>query len=201
MSKFTGRLLGFYEPGSDEWHKARAGRIGASEIGVICNMSPFQTSADLLAEKLGEQERNGNRAMSRGHYLEPAVADWFADHAGANYEPAGTYVHAEFDHHLANPDRICTDGSLLEIKTAKEKTVEHGWGRAGTDQIPISYAAQVQWQMHVTGLRLCHVAVLFGAPFDFYAYKVKYDPAVAAYLVRAANRFHAQLTRAEETAA
>src|SRR5688500_5688027 len=77
---FTGRLLGVFEDDYEEWHAARADRNGASEIGVICGWSPFQTRAELLALKRGETERRpASKAMMRGHYLEPAVAAWFAD--------------------------------------------------------------------------------------------------------------------------
>lgn len=200
----TGRLLGVFEDGSPEWHAARARRIGASDIGVICGWSPFRTRADLLAEKRGETApRPMSDAMARGHYLEPAIAAWFADETGADYDAGsdGTYVHPDHDHHLANPDRICTDGSVLEVKTSKEKTVEHGWGRAGTSQVPITYAAQCQWLMHVLGLDLCHVAVLFGAPFKFCRYRVKRDDDVIAYLIRQADAFHTELTEQRTAAA
>jgi putative phage-type endonuclease len=204
---FTGRLLGVFAQDTPEWHAARAGRIGASEIGVICGWAPekwFTGRWKIMEAKLAtvDPKPATGKAQRMGHYLEPGVAAWFADETGAEYLTGGdgTYVHPELDFMICNPDKIIApckiapDGALLEIKTAPEKTVEEGWGRGMTDQIPIVYAAQVQWQMHVTGLPLCYVAVHHGAPYQFTKYRIKYDAATAEYLIGEARKFLAELT-------
>lgn len=199
----TPRLLGRFAPDSPEWHQARSTRIGGSHIPVIMGWSPFETRADLLARMRGEQNpKTRTAAMDRGHYLEPAVRDWFATTTGiAVTETGTTYIHHTHDWALANPDALLADGSILEVKTAKEKTLEHGWGRQGTDQIPLAYAAQVQWYLGVCERDTAHIAVLFGAPFQFAKYKVRSDPAVFTYLLGHAATFHHQLTALEGIAA
>lgn len=198
MTGLTGRLLGHFDPDSDGWHAARQGRIGASDVGVICGWSPWQTRDDLLARKRGETEsRPETKAQARGHYLEPAVISWFCDQTGLAVDPAAssaTWVSQSAEWQLCNPDAVLTNGELLEVKTAKQKTVEHGWGRALTDQVPLLYAAQCQWAMHVTGARVCHLAVLFGSPFQFSRYKIKFDRIVVDYLIAHATDFYAEMT-------
>jgi putative phage-type endonuclease len=207
----TGRWIGTHTPRSPEWHQARAGRIGGSDIGTICgwapldrNGEPYETPGTLLARKRGElPDKPSTDAMERGNYLEPAVAAWFADKTGATYaEEAskGSYVHPDVDWALCHPDRILTDGSLLEIKTAAEKNPEHGWGRQATDQVPLHYAAQATWQMWIMGANICHIAVLFGSPFKFAHYRVRRDPLVIEHIVAAATDFHHHMTREENAA-
>jgi putative phage-type endonuclease len=200
VTALTGRLLGYFPQDSDEWHAARATRIGASEIGAICGWSPWQTRADVMARKLGQTERTPQtNAQQRGHLVESAVADWFAEETGATYllpESNGTYVHPDHDHHLANPDRLCADGTVLEAKSAREQSLADGWGRAGSGQVPLTYQAQCMWLCHVLGADVCHLAVLFGQPFEFKKYRIRRDEAVIAYLVREADAFHADLMSA-----
>jgi putative phage-type endonuclease len=192
-----GVRIGVWEDGSEPWLAARVGRIGGSEIGTAMGWNPWESREELLDRKRGVREpRPTNDAMQRGHYLEGAVADWLADKQRLTYDDdasKGTYVHPDIPWALFNPDRITTTGELVEIKTAREKDPEHGWGRAGTDQIPLTYAAQVTWGMHVLGLAVCHVGVLFGTPFQFSRYLVRYDPEVAAHLLAEGERFIADL--------
>jgi predicted phage-related endonuclease len=82
VTALTGRLLGYFPADSDEWHAARATRVGASEIGAICGWSPWQTRADVMARKLSGERGPQTKAQARGHYLEEPVAEWFCDETG-----------------------------------------------------------------------------------------------------------------------
>ena len=204
----TAILLGTWPDGSPEWHAARQDRIGGSEVGTLMGWSPFETRAELRDRKLGLVEPKATTpTMARGHYLEQGVADWVADQTGAVYGPAlssGTFVHPDHDWALANPDKVLVGGrELLEIKTSSEQTPDHGWGRAGTDQIPLHYAAQVTWYLGILGATTCHVAVLFGKPFGFRKYRVRFDRSAFNYLLEQASIFRAELdaARQKETAA
>lgn len=198
------KRLGIWQDGSPEWHAARATRIGGSDIGTVCGWNQWETREELLARKRGElAPRPATDATDRGHYLEDAVARWLADKNNLHYDTIrsdATYVHDDEDWMLYNPDRIAHGDELVEIKTAAEKTAERGWGRQGTDQIPLCYQAQVTWGMHVLGLTVCHVGVLFGSPFTFARYRVRYDPEVAAYLIEQGLHFMHDLTEQEQAA-
>lgn len=192
------RQLGVWPDRSPEWHAARRWRVGGSDIGVILGWSPYKTRADLLAEKLAEPvDPTTSAAQARGIYCEPACLAWLADREGLTYDPersAGTWVRDDADWQMANPDSVTTDARLVEAKTCGERTTEHGWGRAGTDQIPLTYAAQVQWTMHVLDLDLTLMPVLAGQPkFEFALYKIKRNQNVIDYLVAEATRFRDEL--------
>ena len=128
--------------------------------------------------------------MSRGHYLEPAIAAWFADqHPDWTVTTTGTFAHATDPRLVAAADRLVAhpDGhtELLECKSAGD--LEH-YGDPLTDDIPVGYRAQVMWQLLVTGLRRCHVAVIL--PFlEFRPFVVDFDEAEAAYLIGEARQF------------
>lgn len=118
---------------------------------------------------------------------------------------APTYAAADRPWQIANPDRVahpvcgcdlhrpdCCDPEdcgpccedcptcptidrpavLLEAKTARD---DHGWGKAGTDDIPVHYRAQCLWYLDVLGLATCHVAVLI-AGSEYREYVIDYSP-------------------------
>ncbi|MFI7628450.1 lambda-exonuclease family protein [Microbispora rosea] len=199
----TGRYLGRWATGSPEWHAARATRLGGSRIAALLGLSPWESPYSVWCQMAGlTQPGEQTKEQERGHYLEPAVAAWFADqHPEWNVFEAGTYVHRDRDWQLANPDRLIRYhklpdampvgwydievSALLEIKTDADGS---GWGEPGTDQVPVYYRTQVQWYMDVLGLPRAHVAVLTPR-LGFAEYVVDYDPDDAAALREAAESF------------
>ncbi len=183
----TGRLLPMIQPGSAEWMT----RMSASKVAAVLGLSPYESTFSLWHRMAGLAPREPeNDQMRRGHYLEPACAQWFADqHPTWSVTTTGTWVYIDDDRWAASPDRLVTtdtgEARLVECKT--EGDDEH-WGTPGTDEIPVHHRAQGQWQMHVTGLRVCHFAVL-SKYLEFREYVVPYDPADVAALVKAADDF------------
>lgn len=178
--------------------------MGGSEIGAVLGWSHFQTREDLKAEKLGLVTRRKSKAMARGNYLEPGIAAWLADELGVTYDESykGTWVDDEHDYCLYNPDAVTTDRVLCEFKSTAVRDMEHGWGRAGSSNIPLMYAAQVQFGMGILGMTECHVAVISGAPkFEFAKYKLKFDPITFAYLRGQARKFIEDVKRSREEVA
>ncbi|GAA3172883.1 YqaJ viral recombinase family protein [Nonomuraea roseoviolacea] len=197
----TGRYLGRWEHDTPEWHAARAQRIGGSRIAAILGLSPWASPHSTWCEMAGLVDAApATPQQDRGHYLEPAIAAWFADqHPDWHVFTTGTWVHQDRGQHLANPDRLIrynpipnavgwfdiAVSALLEIKTDADGT---GWGEPGTDEIPLYYRTQVQWYMDVLGLQRAHIAVLSDR-LTFAEYVVDYDPADAALLRQAADDF------------
>lgn len=188
----TGRHLGTWPSNSPEWHAARAQRIGGSRIAAILGLSPWASPHSTWCEMAGLIEPSpATKQQDRGHYLEPAIAAWFADqHPEWRVFETGTWVHQNRGHHLANPDRLVGGddikaSALLEIKTDADGS---GWGQPGTDEIPLYYRTQVQWYMDVLGLQRAHAAVLTDR-LNFAEYVVEYDPDDAAILRQAADEF------------
>ncbi|WP_328941579.1 YqaJ viral recombinase family protein [Streptomyces sp. NBC_00250] len=183
----TGILLGQYTPGTPEWEKARGGLcITATEIAAVVNLSPWQSRFSLWHKKAGlpTPPFESNPAVEWGNRLEAAVAQKWSDGHGVELHETGTWRHRDRDWQRATPDRI-GDNSLVEVKTSP---FGEGWGPAGSDEIPVYYRCQVQWQMDVTGYRTTHIALLVSG-HDYREYVVEYDADDAQILRDAAERF------------
>lgn len=182
-------ILGTWESGSAEWLAARDGRIGGSDVGAICGWSPFASRDDLLARKAGLADGPAqSAAMMRGTLLEPAILTWLCHRHDLTLDPAAsaaTYTWLDDQRLIYNPDGITTNGTLLEAKTTGDRSEDHGWGRAGTDNVPLHYKAQCQWGMGILGLDTCHLGVLAGGingrpSLAFATYTLRFDPGLFA---------------------
>ncbi|MCX4849791.1 YqaJ viral recombinase family protein [Streptomyces sp. NBC_00893] len=184
----TGVLLGTYTPGTPEWDKARAGLcITATEIAAVMGLSPWASRFSLWHKKAGlpTPPFESNPAVEWGNRLEDAVAQKFADeHPELELRTTGTWRHRDREWQRATPDRIAQD-RLVEVKTSP---FGDGWGPAGSDELPIYYRCQVQWQLDTLGLDVCHVALLVSG-HDYREYVVEYDETDAKVMRGAAERF------------
>ena len=197
-------LLGIFPPHSPDWYAARRWRIGGSEIAQIMGWSRFGSRDDLLAAKLDPTEQPQTRAHLRGTALEPGVLLWGTLAKGHYYDEqasAATYTHSQFDWALYNPDAITVDDLLIEAKTTTDRATESGWGRAGTDQIPLYYRAQAAWGMAVLDLPetrlLCLHGAVNGRPnLDVAEYRIKRDRQLEIRLLAHGKRFITDLQAA-----
>lgn len=181
---FTGRPLPErIEPGSEQWLQT----MSASKVAAVVGLSPYESRYSIWMQMAyGRPDGDApNEVQSRGHFLEPAIAAWFAArHPEYALRKTNTWANNERPWQTADPDRILmpqTDTvgpALLEIKSANSGDE---WGKPGTNQIPRPYLAQVYWQMDTIGLSRCYVAVL-GPFLEFAEYIVDYDPDEAAWL-------------------
>jgi len=76
----TATVLGRWEPGSPEWHAARAHGVGGSEVAAIVGCSPFESRFSLWHRKaalVGPVDETPE--MEWGRRLEPAIAAKFMD--------------------------------------------------------------------------------------------------------------------------
>ncbi|MFF8997090.1 YqaJ viral recombinase family protein [Streptomyces achromogenes] len=190
-------VLGWFEPGSPEWHAARATGIGGSEIAAVLGLSPYESAFSLWHRKQGligpvaESEE-----MYWGKVHEPAICARFAtEHPNLAVTPAPTYAHPARPWQIANPDRHAGP-DLLEAKTSRDA---EGWGEEGTDQIPVHYRAQCLWYMDVLGARRCWVAVLI-AGSEYREYLVEYDQAEAEFMRDKAAAFMESLAAGDRPA-
>lgn len=184
-------------PGSDQWMK----RMTASKVAAVLGLSPWESQFSLWHRMAGlippQEETTETR---RGHYLEDAVAQWFADqHEGEfGIGPGGAWEHPKRPWQAASPDRLLWPTSkpldesridrplaALEVKTT---AVDDEWGAAGTDEIPPYYRAQVVWQLDTLGLSVGYVAVLLPR-LEFREYRIDYNPDEAAYIRAEARKF------------
>lgn len=205
----SGVALGHFTPGSAAWDEARAGLcITATEIAAVMGLSPWQSPFSLWHKKTGLPTAPFEMApaIEWGTRLEDAVAlKWQEEHPGSLAAPAGTWRNRDREWQRATPDRLIypqPEGEfdvpdkavgLLEVKTSP---FGDDWGPAGTDEIPVHYRCQIQWQLDTLGLDTCHVALLVGG-YDYREYTVDYDEADALLLRKAAADFLDTVRREE----
>lgn len=196
-----GVLLGHLTPGSAAWDEARAGLcITATEIAAVMGLSPWASSFSLWHKKAGlpTPPFEMNPAIEWGARLEDAVAlKWEEEHPGFLAAPAGTWRNREREWQRATPDRLVypqpanefeipdTAVALLEVKTSP---FGDDWGPSGSDEIPVHYRCQIQWQLDTLGIKACHVALLVGG-YDYREYTVEYSEADALLMRKTATEF------------
>ncbi|MDH6610241.1 putative phage-type endonuclease [Streptomyces sp. SAI-208] len=187
----AGRLIGTFEPGSDEWHAARANGIGGSEIAAVLGLSPHESRFSLWHRKqgnLGPMQETPEMYWGKKH--EPTICAEFTErHPELLVLPSGTYQADDAPWWIANPDRLgfTADGGLevIEAKTAYD---DFEWGDEGTDQIPLHYKAQVRWYCRALGAQCARIAVLFGLS-DYREYVVEADDEDAHTMYVAGQEF------------
>lgn len=178
-----------------EWLEQRTKGIGASEIGTIMGVNPYETLYSLWQRKKAtEVTEEQNEAMLWGHLLEDAVAQRFAIATNAeiikNSAEEIMYIHDEKDFMRISPDRLYyNEGDkhnkenlrLLECKTALIPI--------DANDIPKSYFCQCQYQMHVSGIKHCTLAWmnLSNRTFGFKEYE--YDEEFGAILEKNVEEF------------
>lgn len=176
-----------------DWLYARHAGIGASEVAAVLGESKYDSPYSLWARKTRRaQSAPRTKIQRRGIVFEQVIAETFADqHPEYDIRPVGQVRHTMNGHELATPDReLWTNNAgagLLEAKTAGfGMAVE--WGEEGTDDVPVAYSLQCQWQMAVTGYGYVWVAVMFSLD-DYREYLVRRDDDVIAYLRERVHAF------------
>lgn len=193
----AGEVIGWFEPGSDAWHAARAHGIGGSEIAAVVGLSPYESAFSLWHRKqglIGPVEETEEMYWGKVHEA-GICARFAAEHPDLDVTPAPTYRHPDRPWQIANPDRLAGP-DLFEAKTARDDT---GWGEPGTDQVPVHYRCQCIQYMDVTGRRRCWLGVLI-AGSEYREYVIDYDEAEAQTLRDAGARFMDSLARGDRPA-
>lgn len=193
-------LLGVFEPGSPEWHAARADGIGGSEIAAVLGLSPWESAFSLWHRKRKlVPARLANTEMDAGRRLEPVIVDVFAErHPEYRIERTGTFRSRERPYQIANPDCLLFDVldsepkpcALLEAKYALNA---EKWGPEETGHIPENYVAQCRWYIDTLGLRKCHLMVFIGSTGEFREYTIYADREDTVVMRTAAVEFMRQV--------
>ena len=170
----------------EEWLAERSKGIGASDVGAILGISPFETPFSLWLKKTGQvPPEPENEAMLMGHMLEDVVAKRWEMETGEKVIKASAkdiiYVHPENDFMRATPDRVVRGRKkLLECKT----TVTN----IDADDLPAHWIAQCQYQMYVTGIHDEDLAWLVQGRYFGYAH-VPYDEEFAGFIAKMVAEF------------
>ena len=142
-----------------EWLTARRTGITATDVVALAGLDPYRSAHDVWLDKRGRPDDEPGEAAHWGSLLEGPVAEEWAHRTGAKIRRVGLLRHHQHGHHMATCDRLVVGGrhEVLEVKV-RSAFVAAQWESGVPDKV----VAQVQWQLHVTGLETAHVAALIG---------------------------------------
>ena len=182
--------------GDEAWHEWRAGGWGASDMAAAWT-GRYGGAYRVVAEKAGfdrtyTYDDNTADRMQRGKDLEPTLAAMVQLATGWFVAGEQTWCeHPDYPRHRATVDGFVVPNTAMDIRDAvgpvEFKT--HGVEvRPAWDY----YAAQVQWQLHVTGFATAVLAVAAvddttGQLVGFRLSIVEADPLTQAGLVALAD--------------
>lgn len=157
-----------------EWLALRAQDITASTISVLFGANPYQTVAELWAEKTGKLKRQTDEtpAMRRGRLMEaPAVQilreerpGWKIQHVGSSniyYRDTAARLGATPDVIVEAPDR---GKGVVQIKSVDRGVFKRDWHtEEGLLDVPLQHALQATLEAYMVGGTWAAVgAQLFG---------------------------------------
>lgn len=179
------KLVGVFENGSPEWHRARENSIGGSEIGTILGLNPWESAYYLWASKCGHIPPKvlDSFAVKLGTILEPVILEQILPDQHPDWEvfTTGTYQDCDTSFLHANPDALAkVDGEWVVVEV---KTSRNYWS-----EVPPQYLAQVQQYLMVMGLKRGVIVGLVG--MDWVEHWVEADDFEQAVIRQAATRFH-----------
>lgn len=188
--------------GPAAWLAARQGGIGGSEIGALMGLSEYETPFSVWNAKInGGKDLSDVPAVEWGHRLEEVVASKTADEVGLVPRfGGGLWAARDRDILRVTPDRLATRPrswkavGVIECKTAGD---DEGWrsgsitrGGQGDGAAPMSYQAQVQWQLGILGLERGWLGCLvLGQARDFFVVEIEFDPVWFNEMANEAERF------------
>lgn len=171
--------------------------VGSSDVASILGLSPWAGPAKTWARLTGLVPRYdsvGTDATTRGRIMEPALLGEWA----RRRRPLGCTAGPTIDEppqvrdawKSARVDMLAVldDGSRLVVE-AKTTRSWDGWGESGTTEVPIYYAAQVAWQMHVLDCDLAEVVAYSPMDDQVRIYPLARDRALEVRLVAAVERW------------
>lgn len=177
---------------SEEWFKARLGKVTASRVADVMarTKSGYSASranymAELICERLTGQpaERFSNAAMQWGTDNEPHAKASYSFMRDAAIEDVGFIPHGRISDFGASPDGLIGPDGLIEVKCPNTAThIE----TLLSDSIDGKYITQMQVQMACTGRHWC----------DF----VSFDPRLPVDMqlfVKRVERDNARITEIE----
>lgn len=148
------------EQRTDEWLKARLGKVTASRVADVIaktkngyGVSRENYMADLIVERLTNQAVStfSNTVMQWGVEQEPHARAIYSARTGELVEQTGFIDHPRIADSGASPDGLVAEG-LVEFKCPN--TATH-LDTLLADVVPKKYVTQMHWQMACTNRQWC----------------------------------------------
>ncbi len=157
----NGRRAPMLDQGSDEWLRARLGKVTASRVADVISKtksgysaSRANYAAQIIAERLSghPQESFLSGPMQWGIEKEQDAKDAYSFFYDVAVEPAGFVIHPSISDSGASPDGFVGIDGLVEIKCPNTAThIDTLLCRSA----PSKYITQMQWQMACTRRAWC----------------------------------------------
>lgn len=166
--------------GSDEWHAARCGSLGASVLHEVVartksgySASRANRMATLVIERLTGQPQDTyqNAAMLHGIETEPEARSLYEFMTDADVETIGLVQHPNIEGTHASPDGLIGADGLIEIKCPQP--AQHLATLLG-EKLADKYIVQMQWQMACADRQWC----------DFVSYSSVFPEAMQLFVQR-----------------
>jgi putative phage-type endonuclease len=140
---------------TEEWHKVRNGKIGASDANIIMGVSKFMTPFELMKQKKEgpkkEEDNSSNYIQNKGHMIEEKLRN-AAELIYDDEFPPLVVISDEYPFLMASLDgmgKYC--GATWECKYVGQNDFDKVEGREMLSQ----YVPQVQQQIMLTGAPFC----------------------------------------------
>ena len=176
----------------DRWLELRNGKITATKAVVAAGLNPYQSPLQLWLQETGKEkdEFDGNDFTRLGQTVEPYIADLFARKHEVKVQLADAfYCHPSIPWAATSLDYWVGEApgqGLLECKNTSYNALDL-WDE---DKAPDMAHAQLMWEMGVVGVEHGHCAALVGGdPRNFFTPYFKFDEALFASMVEAAEAF------------
>lgn len=160
--------------------------LGGSDSPIVLGVSPFMKPSELWRIKSGlDPEQEETPAMKRGTYLEPVVADLYAEMTGRKVRRSNqTLYHPEYDWMLAHIDRqinaIDDRGpGVLEIKCPGLRI----FSKCKREGLPNYYLVQQQHYLAVSGRKWGAFAVFNAERWELIFFDVNRDDEIINIII------------------
>lgn len=149
------------EQRTEEWYKARLGKVTASKVADVLAKTKTGVGAsranylsDLVVERLTGQQAEfyQNEAMQWGTETEPQARMAYEAQTNNLVDEEGFIDHPSIANLGCSPDGLVGDSGLIEIKCPNSKT---HIDTLLSGKAPSKYIPQMQTQMAVTGRKWC----------------------------------------------
>lgn len=179
------------EQRSEEWFKARQGRVTGSAVGAILGLSPFQRPDDVMRKMCRDyhglpNEFKGNVATEWGTLHEPGAIIEYEMMTERNVVPASFVTHEDWLG--ASPDGYVGEKGLIEVKCPYGLRHEFAPVRFKALKQQQHYYAQVQVQLFVTNRDWCDFWQW--TPKDTYLERVDRDDRYLETILVPLKNFH-----------
>lgn len=192
--------------GRAAWLAARREGLGGSEVGALIGANEYETAMSIWSKKTRTEPdvELAGAAIEWGHRLEDVVAQKTAEEIGlVSRFGGGLWAMNDRPFIRVTPDRFAckprswTAQAVIECKTAGsdehwESGVIHPKSH-GTGSAPLSYQAQVQWQMGILGLPVAYLGCFhIDNSRQFFTVEVHFDKDWFEEMCNEAERFWVQ---------